>query len=79
MKTANVNVEIDGAALRHLRKLAGHSLTELATRVDCSLSYLSNLETGARTACSPALYARICDALHLADRTVLLRSQGEQP
>lgn len=71
---ANANVEINGAALRELRKLAGHNITELASIIDCSFQYLSQLETGARTACSPALYARICDALHLDDRTLLLRA-----
>jgi len=31
------------------------------------------LETGARQACSPALFASFCEALKLSDRTVLLR------
>lgn len=70
---ANANVEINGPALRHLRKLSGHNVTEFADLVECSFQYLSQLETGARLVCSPALFARICDALRLADRTVLLR------
>lgn len=78
VKTANANVEINGSALRHLRKLAGFSITALADQVGCSLPYLSQLETGARTACSPALFARICDALRIEDRTVLLRD-GQIP
>lgn len=73
MKTANANVEIDGAALRELRKLSGYSITALAGKIGCSFQYLSQLETDPDRACSPGLYARICKALRLSDRTVLLR------
>lgn len=73
MKAGNANVEINGAALRELRKLAGFSITALAEKVGCSFQYLSQLETEPERACSPALYAKICKALRLTDRTVLLR------
>jgi len=66
-------VEIDGAQLRYLRKLAGHNLIGFAKLAGCSFQYLSQLETGARQACSPALFASFCEALKLSDRTVLLR------
>lgn len=71
------NPQIDGSALREMRQLAGFNITQFAARVGCSFQYLSQLETGARTACSPALYARICDKLGIADRRLLLRKPDE--
>jgi len=65
-------VEIDGAQLRYLRKLAGYNLIGFAKLPGCPFQYLSQFETGARRACSPALVASFRETLKLADRTVLL-------
>jgi transcriptional regulator with XRE-family HTH domain len=76
----SANAEIDGTAMRELRKLAGYSVKGLAEAVNCSAPYISMLETRPDRTCSPELFARICDALHVRDRALLLRqSNGEDP
>lgn len=80
MELGTVNVRVNGPVLRELRKLAGLSVTELAANVGCSIAYITILETNPDRSCSPGVFARICDALHLADRTVLLREpEGTEP
>lgn len=69
------NAAIDGAAMRELRILAGYSIKAFAVKVGCSQPYISLLETRPRM-CSPELFARICDALGVADRNVLLRHRN---
>jgi|ADGO01.1.fsa_nt_gi Helix-turn-helix. len=73
MGNGNANVPVDGDALRRSRHLAGLSITALAGQASCSVAYVSMLETGARRYCSPALFARIADALGVEDRSTLLR------
>ena len=66
------NVAIDGAKLRHARHLAGLGQTPLATKAGVSQSYISAIEDGTRTRVSPEIYARLCDALDITDRTTLM-------
>ncbi|WP_080636009.1 helix-turn-helix domain-containing protein [Salinispora mooreana] len=68
-------VEIDGAALRERRKLAGLTLTILAERAGLSLGYLSQIERGIKPTVSPPLFRRLADALDLeADPSQLRRA-----
>jgi transcriptional regulator with XRE-family HTH domain len=66
-------VEIDGAKLRTLRKLAGHNLIHFAPQCGVSFQFLSQIERGDKLRVSPPTYARICDALGLKDRRELLK------
>lgn len=70
------NAEIDGAVMRELRKLAGLSVRALAAKVGCTHPYISMLETRTDRTCSPEIFVKICDALRLEDRSVLLRKPG---
>jgi transcriptional regulator with XRE-family HTH domain len=54
--------EINGTAVREMRKLAGISQPELAKRSGTTQSHMSNIERGARL-CSPRLTRSIADAL----------------
>lgn len=69
-------VQIDGDQLRTKRKLAGHALTDFAALAGISFQYLSLIERGDRAGVSPPVFARICDALGIAeqDREQLVRS-----
>lgn len=73
--SATANAKINGAALRQRRIVAGWSIKDLAKHVECSAAYISTLETAPNRTCSPALFARICDALRVppADRGDLLQ------
>lgn len=59
-------VAIDGAGVRHRRKLLGLRVQELAERCGISVGYVSHIERGERRSVSPPVFGRICDALGLA-------------
>ncbi|HLL68849.1 MAG TPA: helix-turn-helix transcriptional regulator [Micromonosporaceae bacterium] len=66
MKTCTADpsgVEIDGAKVRQLRKLAGATITTFAQQAALSTQYVSQLERGVRQNVSPPAFARICNAL----------------
>lgn len=67
-----VAVAIDGAKLKQARYMAGLDQVPLAQRAGVSQSYISAIESGARTRVSASIYARICDALGVTDRTALM-------
>lgn len=71
---APAGAEIDGAKVRELRKLSGKTVTVLADTCEITSQYLSMIERGDRPTVSPAVFARICDALGVTDRRQLLRS-----
>ncbi len=75
MEVNPANVRIDGDQLRTKRKLAGHALVDFAALADISFQYLSQIERGDRQSISPPVFARICDALGVAekDRQELVR------
>lgn len=75
----NANAQIDGRAMRELRILAGHTVRGLAEKVGCSHPYISMLETQPDRTCSPEIFGRICDALGIADRALLLRTDATEP
>lgn len=66
------NVSINPAALRHIRRITGISVTTLAEETGVTASYISNLEAGRRQAVSPLIYTKLCDTLRITDRRVLL-------
>ncbi len=78
-KQRESNIAIDGAKLRLQRQLAGKGVTVLAGLAGISQSYLSQIEVGDRTRVSPEVYARLCDALNITDRTYLLAEPVTEP
>lgn len=73
MSSRHASPEIDGPKLRELRKMAGLTITELSSKVGCSISYLAAIERGHRPTVAPSMYARICEAMGIEDRGQLLR------
>jgi transcriptional regulator with XRE-family HTH domain len=72
MKTTTPNApagaEVDGAAVRRLRKRRGYSLTGLAPLVPMSISYLSQIERGHKHTMGPERFVRLAQLLGVADR-----------
>lgn len=60
-----VNVLIDAAEMRRLRKLAQLSQTALADKAAISRPYVCLIESGGRQRVSPAVFDRLCAALGL--------------
>lgn len=65
-------VHIDRVELRRRRKLSGLSYAGLAAKAGISFGYVGQLERGNRLTVSPPVFARLCDALGVQDRTKLL-------
>lgn len=65
-------VEINGALVRELRKLAGHTQPMFAELAGISFQYVSAIERGDRKTVSPPVFVRICDALGIEDRRELI-------
>lgn len=65
-------VAVNGTAVRQMRKLAGLNVDDFAAKCGISPAYVSHIELGRRTNISPPVFARICDALGVADRRELL-------
>lgn len=74
MEIRPAGVEINGALVREQRKLKGHTQTALAELADISVQYLSLIEREDRKTVSPPVFARLCDALEVADRRELVRN-----
>lgn len=74
---STANPEINGSKLRELRKLAGLTVTEVAEKIGISISYLAQIERGARRTVAPGMFVKICDAMGVVDRRELLRSVEE--
>lgn len=72
------NVAIDWSELRLRRQLAGDNQTEFAAKCGVTSKYISLIESGARPRVSPRVYARICNALAIADFTELMVGVREQ-
>lgn len=79
MSRSSGNVRINPAALRHIRRVTGVGVTQLASEVRVSPSYISNLEASRRDAVSPAVFARLCAALRITDRRALMAAVVESP
>lgn len=63
---------IHGADVRRRRQLLGWSTGELAAQCGISQQYVSFIERGDRERVSPGVFAKICDALGVTDRTKLI-------
>jgi len=68
-------VAIEKARLRLGRQLLGENQAQFAQRCGISAGYLSLIESGHRPTVSPAVFARICDALGVTDRTQLMADE----
>jgi transcriptional regulator with XRE-family HTH domain len=66
------NVAIDGGKITDARVAAGLTQRQLAAKAGMSQSYISGIELGERLRMRPLPYARLCDALGIADRTYLM-------
>ncbi|MEO6086061.1 MAG: helix-turn-helix transcriptional regulator [Umezawaea sp.] len=69
-------VAVNGTAIRAKRKLAGLYMAELAGKCGISEGYVSHIELGRRQAVSPPVFAALCDALGVNDRSELLAADG---
>lgn len=69
------NVPIDRVAMRRWRRLKGLNQGQLAAKADISYAYVGHIERGDRLHVSPAVFARICDALGVQDRAELLAAE----
>lgn len=68
IERATLGLDVDGQALRSLRKAQGLSANALAHKAGVSYQHLLSVETGERRPNPPA-FRRICDALGLDDNT----------
>jgi len=64
--TTPAGVEVDGNALRELRKDLGYTITEFAPRVGISFGFLSQIERGHKRV-SPPVFRRLVSALEIQD------------
>jgi transcriptional regulator with XRE-family HTH domain len=69
-------VEVDGPAIRRIRKLAGLDMSTLAAQVGITANYLSRLETGTRRRVRPSVYAAIRQHLGATDDELLALSEA---
>ena len=67
-RTAPAGVEVDGNALRELRKQLGYTITALAPQVPVSIGYLSQIERGWRKTVSPPTFQRLISALGIQEK-----------
>lgn len=72
--TNSAGVAVDGPAMRRRRELMGLTVADLAPLCYITPGYISHIELGNRRP-SPPVFARICDALGIAeqDREQLVR------
>ncbi|MFF2184630.1 helix-turn-helix domain-containing protein [Streptomyces sp. NPDC058155] len=71
--------QVNGAAIREIRKAAGVETSELAERAGISRRYLSHLENGTRSQMRPGPYARLRRALGAADSDLLTPPEARPP
>lgn len=72
MSTAPTTVEINGFALRHIRKNAGIEVAELAERIGVQRPYVTKIELGHSQRVSPKVFNAILSTLVIEDRRALL-------
>lgn len=64
-------VEVDGAAIRRIRKLSGIDMRDLAIQIGISANYLSRIETGSRRRIRASVYGALREALGTTDQQLL--------
>lgn len=72
MSTTSTTVEINGFALRHIRKNAGIEVAELAERIGVQRPYITKIELGHSRRVSPKVFNALLSALVVDDRRALL-------
>ena len=72
MATTSTTIEVNGFALRYLRKRSGLGVAELAERIGVQRPYVAKIELGHSQRVSPKVYNAILSALAIEDRRVLL-------
>lgn len=80
--STGANVAVNGALIRETRKLKGVNLTRFAGEVGIGASYLSHIERGTRPTVSPEVFAKLCNALGVAEherRGLLATARKGQP
>lgn len=77
-KTPSSTVEINGYALRVIRKLMNVSPSELATKIKRDRTYLVKIETG-HARVSDETFNALLDALAITDRRALLATPHPPP
>lgn len=65
-------VSVDREELRLRRQILGDNQAQFAERCGISPGYVSLIESGQRPTVSPAVFARICDALGVKNRAELM-------
>lgn len=65
-------ITINGPAVREMRKHVGITPARLAAEVDVSVEYIRKIELGHSRTVSPEVYDKLCYALRLRDRRILL-------
>lgn len=60
-------VEVNGPAIRKLRKLSGQEMRDVAEQAGITPNYLSRIETGSRRRLKPTVYAALRSALGTTD------------
>jgi transcriptional regulator with XRE-family HTH domain len=76
-KTTPTGVEVDGTALRELRKRLGYTVSEFAPLVPISFGYLSQIERGWRKSVSPPTFQRLVSALGIHNPDAIKPRRGK--
>ncbi|NJP33726.1 helix-turn-helix domain-containing protein [Micromonospora thermarum] len=68
------NIEVDGAAIRELRKDLGETISSFAPKVPMSVGYLAQIERGDRPRVSPPNFRRLALALGVRPEKIKKRA-----
>ncbi|MFJ6616637.1 helix-turn-helix domain-containing protein [Kitasatospora sp. NPDC091335] len=69
-------VEVDGPAIRTIRKRRGLDMNTLANQVGITTNYLSRIETGTRRRVRPSVYAALRQHLGVNPDEILAPSEA---
>lgn len=72
MSSTPTTIEVNGFALRELRKRSGLGVAELAERCGVQRPYIAKIELGHSPRVSPKVYNALLSSLAIEDRRVLL-------
>lgn len=72
MPVTATTIEINGYALRELRKRSGLGVAEFAAQVGVQRPYIAKIELGYSKRVSPKVFNAILSTLTITDRRVLL-------
>ena len=69
---APTTVEINGYALREIRKRSGVAVQALADQLGIARSYIARMETGHTVRVSPTVFEALNEALNIDDKRTLM-------